>query len=194
MKKTFNKVKLWLSAFWVAIISFFSKVIGQNWIQALYWVPVTGIDIDVPVLSQESSASELSTLINTIIRIAQRPLIAITFIIGIINFLKIRRIKDKTQKKKKIIRSVITIIILLLLITASIIKTWINNPLKYNKRDRLLSGINIIKWIFIWLVLLIGILYLTRIRKIKDKKQRRKIVIRIVIIVALIVTYIVLAR
>jgi len=194
MKKTFNKVKLWLSAFWVAIISFFSKVIGQNWIQALYWVPVTGIDIDVPVLSQESSASELSTLINTIIRIAQRPLIAITFIIGIINFLKIRRIKDKTQKKKKIIRSVITIIILLLLITASIIKTWINNPLKYNKRDRLLSGINIIKWIFIWVILLIGILYLTRIRKIKDKKQRRKIVIRIVIIVALIVTYIVLAR
>ena len=194
MKKTFNKVKLWLSAFWVAIISFFSKAIGQNGIQALYWVPVTGIDIDVPVLSQESSASELSTLINTIIKIAQRPLIAITFIIGIINFLKIRRIKDKTQKKKKIIRSVITIIILILLITASIIRTWINNPLKYNKLAWLLSGINIIKWIFIWVILLIGILYLTRIRKIKDKRERRKIVIRTIIIVALIVTYLVLAR
>ena len=189
MKKILNKVKIGLSAFWVTIISFFSKVFGQfpgdHEMVEMYGTPYS-IDLD-PL--------EQPTLIDIITKITKRPLIGITLIIWIANYLKIKRIKDKTQKKKKIIKSIITIIILLLIITVSIRKTWIKNPLKHNTIVWLEWKINIINWIFIWITLLIGILYLLiRTKKIKDKTQKRKEIISTIILVILIVTYLVLAR
>ena len=190
MKKTFNKIRTGLATLWVAIVSFFSKVFGNSSVfigepssidheyQLVYWVP----------------GPESQRLLPTVINIAQWLLIWVTLIVWITNFIKIKRIDNKAQRKKKIIRSVITIAILILLIVASIIKFWITNPLKYNKQAWWELGRNIIKWIFIWVISLIGILYLIRTRKIKDKRQRRKVIIKAIIIVTLIVTYLILAR
>jgi len=194
MKKTFNKVKLYLSAIGVAIISFFSKVLGQwNWyVPSLY-----GVEYNIGIDSIEQP-----TLIDTIIKLAKRPLIGITFIIWIINFLKIRKIKDKKQKKKKIKSSIITVAILIILIIACVIiplltkKNYENNTIYeiWNWSKPEIDIVDIIKWIFVWVTLLIGILYIIRAKKIKDKIQKRKEIISTIILVILIVTYLVLAR
>ena len=114
MKKTFNKIKTWLATLWIAIVSFFSKVMGQNrwWeLQLMYGTPdIIGVDhIEQP------------TLIDTVIKIAKRPLIGITLIVWIISFIKIRKTKNKTQKGKAIKRTIITVSILLILIIACIV-------------------------------------------------------------------------
>ena len=121
MKKTFNKIKTWLAALWITIISFFSKVMGQfgqfwqeDEIYDIYWNP-SRIELLYWV---SSPIQEPPALINTIIKLAKWPLIAIAFIVWIISLIKIRKIEDKTQKKKKIKRVVITISILLVLIVA----------------------------------------------------------------------------
>ena len=103
-----------IATLWIAIISFFSKVFGQDWnlkYQLMYGTPdIIGVDhIEQP------------TLIDTVIKIAKRPLIGITLIVWIISFIKIRKTKNKTQKGKAIKRTIITVSILLILIIACIV-------------------------------------------------------------------------
>ena len=128
MKKFFNKLKAGLVTFRIALISFPLKVKGLNnrkqeklqpdyWIyhppiQWLYWVP--------------SPVEPAETIVDTIIKIAPRLLIAITFIVGIVSFIKIRKIGNKTLKKKKI-RSMIYIMIILIILI--IIGFWLSSQL-----------------------------------------------------------------
>lgn len=116
MKKTFNKIKLGLSAFWLSIISFFSRVFWQNFgmDQNLYWVP------SVPAVYWVPSA-ESQTFVVIVIKIIQRLFIGVIFIVWIINFIKIRKTDDKTEKKEKLKRFIIIISILVVLIIACII-------------------------------------------------------------------------
>ena len=130
MKRFFNKIKTGLVTFWLALISFPSKVKGlydwgwkkpqrqsDYWIlypseEELYWVP--------------SSIEPSETIVDKIIKIAPRLLIVITFIVWIVSFLKIRKIDDEAVKKKKIKKTVIIIaILILLLITSFIISAYI---------------------------------------------------------------------
>jgi len=107
MKRIFNRIKTSLATLWIAIISFFSKVFGQNFgriedtIHPLYWVsnPIPYYD---PIFTNK--------------KIVQRALIGATFIVWLINFIKIIKTKDKAQKKKRIKRTIITLIILLVTI------------------------------------------------------------------------------
>ena len=116
MKKTFNKIITWLTTLWITIVSFFSKVFGQDWrLQLMYGVEPISI----------GWKEVQPTLIDTITKIAKRPLIGITLIVWIINFLKIRKIKDKKQKKKRIKSSIITIAILIILIIACVIMPFL---------------------------------------------------------------------
>ena len=124
MKKTFNKIKIWLSAFWVAIISFFSKVFWQGFwtlndynkytVQWMYWVP--------PIQDLYWVPSPITPAL-TASKVAQRPLIWVTLIVWIVNFIKIRKTEDKMQKKKRIKKTIIVMSILIILIIACIITT-----------------------------------------------------------------------
>ena len=123
MKKIFNKIKVSLVVFRVALISFPLKVKGLwNWEwkdpdpQPDYW-------IYYPSEKLLSSPVEQTTIIDTIIKIIPRLLVAITFIVWIVSFIKIRKIDDKTVKKKKIRNTVIIISILIILIVALILST-----------------------------------------------------------------------
>lgn len=119
MKRFFNKIKTGLVTFWLALISFPSKVKGLNdwewkkpqrqpdyWIhypsEKLYWVP--------------SSVEPTETIIDTVIKIAPRLLIAITFVVWIVSLIKIRKISDKSLKKKRIKKTIIIISLLTILI------------------------------------------------------------------------------
>ena len=53
------------------------------------------------------------------IKIAQRALIGVTFIIWIINFIKIKKADDKVQRKNRIKRTIIIITILIVLLIAT---------------------------------------------------------------------------
>ena len=119
MKKIFNRIKTGIATFWVTIISFFSKVMGQFKqyddlppIESLY-----AVERPIYLIEKEQ------TLIDVIFKIAKRPLIAIAFIIWIVNFIKIRKIDDKVQKKKRIKKTIIVMSILIILIMACIITT-----------------------------------------------------------------------
>lgn len=123
MKKTFNKTKTFIAAFGVTIISLFPKVFGQsligpkdNMYQDLYWVPPIQGLYWVP--SPESK-------INIIIKIAQRILIWVTFIVWIINLIKIKKTDDKNKKKRKVKKTIIILSILIILIIACFITTWL---------------------------------------------------------------------
>jgi len=116
MKKIFNKIKASLIVFWVTLISFPLKVKGLwNWEwkdpdpQPDYW-------IYYPSEKLLSSPVEETTIIDTIIKIVPRLLVAITFIVWIVSFIKIRKIDDKTVKKKKIRNAIIIISVLVILI------------------------------------------------------------------------------
>ena len=116
MKKIFNKIKASLVVFRVALISFPLKVKGLwNWEwkdpdpQPDYW-------IYYPSEKLLSSPVEQTTIIDTIIKIVPRLLVAITFIVWIVSFIKIRKIDDKTVKKKKIRNAIIIISVLVILI------------------------------------------------------------------------------
>jgi len=113
MKKPFNKIKTWVATLWIAIVSSFSKVFGQ---QAMYWVENP---FDPPM--QEAYWPYPISQPSIIIKLAKWPLIAIAFIVWIISLIKIREIEDKTQKKKKIKRTIITISILVVLIIACLL-------------------------------------------------------------------------
>ena len=116
MKKIFNKIKASLVVFRVALISFPLKVKGLwNWEwkdpdpQPDYW-------IYYPSEKLLSSPVEETTIIDTIIKTVPRLLVAITFIVWIVSFIKIRKIDDRTLKKKKTKKAVVIIIILITLI------------------------------------------------------------------------------
>jgi len=103
-----KNLKKSIATLWIAIISFFSKVFGQNFgriedtiQQPTYWVsnPIPYYD---PIFTTK--------------KIVQRALIWATFIVWLINFIKIIKTKDKAQKKKRIKRTIITLIILLVTI------------------------------------------------------------------------------
>lgn len=115
MKKIFNKITTGLATLWIVIVSFFSKVLGQNrgWEEQ----PMYGVEYKVWAIKQINQP----TLIDTLIKIAKRPLIGITLIVWIISFIKIKKTKDKTQKKKKIKRTIIIIGILVVLIVSSLL-------------------------------------------------------------------------
>ena len=110
MKKAFNKIKICLINFWIALISLPLKVIGW-WedkddyaMQAMYWVqrPTQGLpspDLTTPIL-----------------KMVQYLLLGTIFIVWIISFIKIRKIDDKALKQKKIKKTVIIILIILIII------------------------------------------------------------------------------
>ena len=107
MKKTFNKIKAVLTTFWLTLFSFSSKVMWQERAdpQPMYWVYIETLP------SQEWN-------VVIAVKIIQRLLVAITFVVWIISFMKIRKIDDKAVKKKKIRNAVIIISILIILIIA----------------------------------------------------------------------------
>ena len=107
MKKVFDKIKTSIVAFWIALVSFSSKVMWQERAnpQPMYWVYIETLP------SQEWS-------VVIAFKIIQRLLVAITFVVWIISFMKIRKIGDKAVKKKKIKNTVIIISILVILIIA----------------------------------------------------------------------------
>lgn len=132
MKKYFRKMKAVLTTFWVTLLSFSSKVMGQldetivGWqvqnqsydqpVQGIYWVPQPESKIDIAI------------------KIFPRLLVAITFIVWIVSFLKIRKIDDKVEKKKmikKIIIILLTIIIATFLITKLLIWFFTPIPIAY---------------------------------------------------------------
>lgn len=111
MKRFFNKIKVCLVAFRIALISFPLKVKGVKVTQPgvyypseLYWVP------------SSIEPEPTTTIVDTIMKIAPRLLIAVTFIVWIISFIKIRKIDDKDIKKKKIKNTIIIISVLVILI------------------------------------------------------------------------------
>ena len=119
MKITFNKIKTSLATLWIAIVSFFSKVFGQSSLirnsfgreedivyQSAYWV---SNPIYNPIYNPIDS-------IITTKKIVQLVLLGTAFIIWLINFIKIRKINDKVQRKKRIKRTIITLVILLVTI------------------------------------------------------------------------------
>ena len=111
MQKTMNKKKLKLAAIRTVALSFPLKVIGQSLpMQYLYWTPnIQDVYWVEPIESK----------INIIIKMVQRALVGITFIVWIINLIKIRKIDDKIQKKKRINRTIIILVILVVILVAA---------------------------------------------------------------------------
>lgn len=118
MGRTLNKIKLSLATLWTAIISFLSKVCAQEWgqpdldysVQAAYWV------------YNPKPSPEIIILVT--IKILQRLLVAVVLFMWIINFIKIRKIDDKLQKKGKIKKTIITIAIMLIIILLFSVATY----------------------------------------------------------------------
>ena len=111
MNKTLSKIKIGLTTLWIAIMSFFSKVIGQEPIwYPLYWVPEP--EYRVPWYSLPVKP----TLIDILVKISNWIILWITIpvilIVGIVNIKKIRKISDKAKRKKKIIRTIITLLLI----------------------------------------------------------------------------------
>ena len=106
-----NKKKLKLAAIRTVALSFPLKVIGQSLpMQYLYWTPnIQDVYWVEPIESK----------INIIIKMVQRALVGITFIVWIINLIKIRKIDDKIQKKKRINRTIIILVILVVILVAA---------------------------------------------------------------------------
>ena len=112
MKKQFNRIKTWLATLWIAIISIFSKVMGQSFnqmnfmVEGMYWV---------------ENPKNYNTLTNVITKITEKILVIIIFIVWIVSLIMIIKTKNKEQRKKIIKRTIITLSILLILIIACII-------------------------------------------------------------------------
>ena len=115
MKKTVNRIKTGIAAFWVAIISFFSKIFGQH-------IPAPQPDYWVPIPKPELPSSLSIKLAFTAgIKIIQWILIWATFIMWITNLIKIKKIENKAQKKKEIKKSIIDTTKLVIIILICII-------------------------------------------------------------------------
>lgn len=127
MKTTLKRIKVSLAVFWLSIISFPSKVVGQltsqvlskdlSHMQTKYWV------------LEGASIEPMSTLINGI-KLFQILLIIVVFIVWIVNFVKIRKIDDKTQKENKTKKTIIFIVIALIIIL--LLWIWIRLIKKYD--------------------------------------------------------------
>ena len=89
MKKILNKIKVSLAILWVAVVSFFSKVIGEFWQETtLYdinWKPVY-MESLYGVSYPDETLLEAKT--NLAIKIAKRAFVGITFIVWMRNLLK----------------------------------------------------------------------------------------------------------
>lgn len=120
MKKYFNRLKTGLATLWIAIISFFSKVMGQSYGEPMYWVPGPYDDMImqpaywVPWYSIEAKPTLIDIVIKISNWIVRWITIPIILIVGIINIKKIRKIKDKAQRKKKIKKTIITLSLILI--------------------------------------------------------------------------------
>jgi uncharacterized membrane protein len=120
MNKFFNKMAASLISLWIAIISFSSRVMGQeneHRMEPMYWV-----------YYPKESLSPVPMII-AFIKVIQILLVVVIFVIWIINFVRIRKIDDKAQKRKSVKRTVIIllttlIIILLMSISARLIKKY----------------------------------------------------------------------
>lgn len=131
MEKAFNRIRTGLATLWIAIVSFFSKVMGQSFnqmnfmVEGMYWVKNP----------ENLRLIEDNTLTNVITKITEKILVIIIFIVWIINLIMIIKTKNKEQRKKIIKRTIITISILLILIIACIVtarllkKIYSNNDL-----------------------------------------------------------------
>lgn len=128
MKKSYNKIKTYLASLWVVILTLFTKTMGQNnAIPSMYWVEYcVGSSCG---LSDKPSKTRIAKTIRTgitniwqqVLNIWQRVIIALTFIIWIISFFRIRKTKNKTLKKKRTKIAIIIISILLIILIESII-------------------------------------------------------------------------
>jgi len=122
MKKTFNKIRTNLAIIWATIISFPSKVLGQNFIRAMeqeqsfYWVERPKW---IWIIDLNSQSSTSPTIIA--IKITQILLIVIILVVWITNFIRIKKTDDKALKKKKIRNTIIIISILTLLLIAAFV-------------------------------------------------------------------------
>lgn len=121
MKKITNKKKLSLATILTTILSFPFKVMGQMMnlddMQDIYWVPPRG-----EMLYWVPSPMSPALIVSKII---QGVLIWVTFIVWIINLIKIRKTDDKTQKRERIKETIIFMSILIILIVACFITTWL---------------------------------------------------------------------
>lgn len=121
MKKITNKKKLSLATILTTILSFPFKVIGQMMnlddMQDIYWVPPRG-----EMLYWVPSPMSPTLIVSKVI---QGVLIWVTFIVWIINLIKIRKTDDKTQKRERIKETIIFMSILIILIVACFITTWL---------------------------------------------------------------------
>jgi len=114
MKKTLKRIKTGLATLWLAIVSFFSKAMGQYWMgdfreeDLVYQSAYASPDVPLP----ESSWS-------IIVKVAQRALVGVVFIIWIINLIKINKTDDKVQRKKRIRKTIIIVSILVILLVAA---------------------------------------------------------------------------
>lgn len=108
MKKNFSRLKTGLVTLWIAIISFFSKVVWQEPIlYPMYWVPWPSLEI-------EKRPTLIYTISNWITRLIWLILVPLLLIVGIVNIKKIIKIKDKAQRKKKIKKTIITLLLILI--------------------------------------------------------------------------------
>lgn len=121
MKKFYNKIKLSLTTLWIAIISFSSKVFAQIFehedlkYQTDYWIArvQTKYWVESPIINP---ITDWSTPMIIAVKIVQILLIIIIPVIWIINFIKIRKIDDKSLKKEKIKRTIVILLAILFVI------------------------------------------------------------------------------
>ncbi len=128
MKKFYNRIKIRLTALWIAIFSFSCKVFAQvleykelKYPQTEYWV--ARVQTKYWVVNPIVDPYDLSTPTIIVIKIAQILLIVIIPIIWIINLIKIRKIDDNAIKKKKIKKTIIAISILTIIFVALLVFT-----------------------------------------------------------------------
>ena len=127
MKNSTHRKRLSIATLLATIISFPLKIFGQGvdkveeaWFGGyvgdrwpMYWLTYTP---NLPT-------SESSTIISTILRIIPWLLVTVTFIIWIVNFIKVRKIDDKWAKNKKIKKTIVAISILTIIFVALLIFT-----------------------------------------------------------------------
>jgi hypothetical protein len=114
MKKTFSKIKLTAIMLFTSLASLISKTMWQVWwwssTQSFYWVAFPEKEAVWIVVWKQPSF--LSSMIDIIIKCIEWALVWVIFLIGVINYLKIKKIDDKELRKKKIKKTVIIIAII----------------------------------------------------------------------------------
>ena len=117
MKNILNRVKWFFTVAFASVASFISKAMWGDFLldhtryEADYWV----------YLNFENRLQEPSSVFF-ITKCIEFLLLWIVFILWIVSFFKIRKIKDKELKSVKIKHTIFTIIILLLLVV--LVRLW----------------------------------------------------------------------